>query len=111
VLFVVVTAGLVMSLYRNHRRQLFNWGLTYLAYSVLQVIANVFAVIFTAGHHKGGGLTSLRDVGAVYLETVLEFMFIYIFIDVSTPCGASFGLPVMANYHQNPTSSTTYLSL
>jgi len=88
VLFVVVTSGLVISLYRSNRRQLFSWGLTYLAYSVLQVIANVFAMIFTAGHHKSGSLTSLWDVGAVYLETVLVFMFIYIFLDVSTPGGA-----------------------
>ncbi|MBM5804043.1 MAG: hypothetical protein FJ078_07985 [Cyanobacteria bacterium K_DeepCast_35m_m2_155] len=88
VLFVVVTAGLVVALYRGNRRQLFDWGFTYLGFSVLQVIANVFAMIFTAGHHQGGGLASLWDVAAVYMESVLVFMFIYIFLDVSTPGGA-----------------------
>lgn len=87
VLFVVVTVGLVIALYRGSRRQLFDWGLCYLAYSVLQVIANVVAMIFTSGHHQGGGLLSLWDVAAVYMETVLVFMFIYIFLDVSTPGG------------------------
>jgi hypothetical protein len=32
VLFVVVTAGLVIALYRSNRRQLFDWGLTYLGF-------------------------------------------------------------------------------
>ena len=88
VLFVVVTAGLVVSLYRGRRRSLFRWGLLYLAFSVVQVIANVMAMIFTAGHRQGGGLSSLWDVAAVYMESVLVFMFIYVFLDVSTPGGA-----------------------
>lgn len=87
-LFVVVTVGLVLSLFRGSRRSLFYWGLVYLAFSVLQVIANVMAMIFTAGHHQGAGLASLWDVGAVYMESVLVFMFIYVFLDVSTPGGA-----------------------
>ena len=87
-LFVVVTLGLLLSLYRGGRRQLFGWGLLYLSFSVLQVIANVMAMIFTADHHQGVGLTGLWDVAAVYMESVLVFMFIYIFLDVSTPGGA-----------------------
>ena len=87
-LFIVVTFGLVLSLLRGGRRSLFGWGLTYLAFSVLQVIANVVAMVFTAGHHQGGGLTGLWDVAAVYMESVLVFMFIYVFIDVMTPGGA-----------------------
>ncbi|MEY4360478.1 MAG: hypothetical protein RLZZ631_1964 [Cyanobacteriota bacterium] len=86
-LFVVVTAGLVFALLRGHRRSLFRWGLIYLCFSVLQVIANVWAMIFTAGHHQGAGLTSLWDVAAVYMESVLVFTFIYVFLDVSTPGG------------------------
>jgi len=88
VLFVVVTLGLIVALFQGRRRRLFRWGLIYLGFSVLQVIANVIAMIFTAGHHSGGGLTGLWDVAAVYMETVLVFMFIYVFIDVSTPGGA-----------------------
>lgn len=52
------------------------------------MIANVLAMIFTAGHHQGGGLSSLWDVAAVYMESVLVFTFIYVFVDVSTPGGA-----------------------
>ena len=87
-LFVVVTVGLVVSLFRGSRRNLMHWSLVYLAFSVLQVIANVMAMIFTAGHHQGGGLTGLWDVAAVYMESVLVFTFIYVFLDVSTPGGA-----------------------
>jgi hypothetical protein len=34
------------------------------------------------------GLAGLWDVAAVYMESVLVFMFVYIFLDVSTPGGA-----------------------
>ena len=87
-LFLVVTFGLVFALYRGRRRQLFAWGLLYLAFSVVQVIANVMAMIITAKHHPGVGVAGLWDVAAVYMESVLVFMFIYIFVDVSTPGGA-----------------------
>ena len=85
--FVVVTVGLIVSLYRGGRRNLFRWGLVYLAFSVLQVVDNIGCMIFTANHHQGGGLTGLWDVAAVYMESVLVFMFIYVFLDVSTPGG------------------------
>lgn len=53
VLFVLVTLGLLLSLYQGKRRPLFRFGLLYLSFSVLQVVANVMAMIFTAGHHQG----------------------------------------------------------
>jgi hypothetical protein len=52
------------------------------------VITNVMAMIFTAHSRNGVGLGGLWDVAAVYMETVLVFMFIYVFLDVSTPGGA-----------------------
>jgi hypothetical protein len=88
-LFVVVTVGLVVALIRGHRRQLFRWGLLYLSFSVVQVVANVMTMICTAGNHQGTGLLNLWDVAAVYMQSVLVFMFIYIFLDVSAPGGAS----------------------
>lgn len=88
VVFVIVTLGLVTSLYRRSQRHLFHWALAYLLFSVVQVIANVLAMVATAGHQQGGGLTGLWDVAAVYMQSVLVFMFIYIFLDVSTPGGA-----------------------
>lgn len=88
VLFVLVTLGLLLALYQRRRQLLFRFGLLYLCFSVLQVIANVMAMILTAGHHQGAGLMALWDVAAVYMESVLVFMFIYIFLDVSIPGGA-----------------------
>ena len=60
----------------------------YLTYAVFQVVLNVISMLGTANAHQGGGLTSLWDVGLVYLMSVLVFTFVYIFIDVSTPGGA-----------------------
>lgn len=88
VLFVIVTLGLIVALLQGRRRWLVRWGLGYMAFAVLQVIANVVAMIFTAGHHQGAGLASLWDVAAVYTECVLVFMFFYVFLDVGTPGGA-----------------------
>lgn len=86
--FVLVTAGLVLSLFSGSQRRLFRWSLAYLAFSVVQVIANVMGMVFTAHHASGTGLSSLWDVMAVYMQSVLVFMFIYVFLDVSTPGGA-----------------------
>lgn len=74
ILFVVVAFGLMVSPYRGGQRSLFRWGLVYLAFSVLQVMDNIGCMIFTAGHHQGGGLIGLWDVAAVYMESVLVFM-------------------------------------
>jgi hypothetical protein len=86
--FVVVTVCLTISLFQGRTRQLFRWALVYLLFSVLQVITNVLSMVASAGSQKGGGLGGLWDVAAVYVETVLVFMFVYIFLDVSTPGGA-----------------------
>ena len=86
--FVVLTLGLTISLFRGHKRELFRWALAYLLFSILQVITNVLSMVASAGSHQGGGLIGLWDVAAVYMESVLVFMFVYIFLDVSTPGGA-----------------------
>ena len=88
VVFVVVTLGLTLALYRGHKNSLFRWALVYLLFAVVQVICNVLAMVATASNRQGGGLVGLWDVAAVYMESVLVFMFIYIFLDVSTPGGA-----------------------
>jgi hypothetical protein len=51
-------------------------------------VANVLSMVATASAVEGGGLTGLWDVAAVYMQSVIVFMFIYIFLDVSTPGGA-----------------------
>jgi hypothetical protein len=88
VLFLVVSVGLAVALYRAKNRALFVWGLIYLVFSLLQVVANVLSMVATASSVKGGGLTTLWDVAAVYMGSVTVFMFIYIFLDVTTPGGA-----------------------
>ncbi|MEB3330989.1 MAG: hypothetical protein VKI83_00640 [Synechococcaceae cyanobacterium] len=60
----------------------------YLVLAMVQVVANVVGMVSTGSKLKGGGLESLWDVGAVYMESVVVFMFIYIFLDVATPGGA-----------------------
>jgi hypothetical protein len=79
---------LTISLIRGNSRNLFRWALAYLLFSMLQVIANVLSMVATAGNHQGGGLTGLWDVAAVYMESVVVFTFVYIFLDLSTPGGA-----------------------
>jgi len=86
--FIAVTLGLTISLYRGQKRELFRWALAYLLFSMVQVITNVLSMVASAGSQRGGGLGGLWDVAAVYMESVLVFMFVYIFLDVSTPGGA-----------------------
>jgi hypothetical protein len=86
--FVAITLGLAISLFRGHKRELFRWALVYLLFSMVQVITNVLSMVASADQHQGGGLGGLWDVAAVYMESVLVFMFVYIFLDVSTPGGA-----------------------
>jgi hypothetical protein len=86
--FVIVTVGLAISLYRSRHQHLFVWSLSYLVISMVQVVANVVSMVMTSSTIKGGGLTNLWDVAAVYMESVIVFMFIYIFLDVVTPGGA-----------------------
>lgn len=87
-IFIVVTAGLTISLFQSRLRNLFRWALLYLVVSMIQVVANVLSMVATASAVKGGGLTGLWDVAAVYMQSVIVFMFIYIFLDVATPGGA-----------------------
>ena len=86
--FIIVTVGLAIALYRSRHQHLFIWSLTYLVISMVQVVANVVSMVMTSSAVKGGGLANLWDVAAVYMESVIVFMFIYIFLDVVTPGGA-----------------------
>jgi hypothetical protein len=86
--FVAITLGLAISLFRGQKRELFRWALVYLLFSMVQVITKVLSMVASADQHQGGGLGGLWDVAAVYMESVLVFMFVYIFLDVSTPGGA-----------------------
>ena len=86
--FFATTVSLTISLFRGQTRTLFRWALVYLLFAIMQVITNVLSMVASAGSQQGGGLAGLWDVAAVYAESVLVFMFVYIFLDVSTPGGA-----------------------
>jgi len=86
--FLGVTLGLAIALYRAHHRSLLRWSLGYLMVAMVQVVANVVSMVGTATGPKGDGLASLWDVGAVYMESVIVFTFIYVFLDLITPGGA-----------------------
>jgi hypothetical protein len=86
--FIIVSLGMARALYRSRHERLFGWTLGYLVIAMMQVVANVVSMVVTSSAIKGGGLTTLWDVAAVYMESVVVFMFIYIFLDVTTPGGA-----------------------
>jgi len=86
--FIIVTVGMTISLYRAKHKHLFTWTLAYLVISMVQVVANVVSMVGTSSAVKGGGLANLWDVAAVYMESVIVFMLIYVFLDVVTPGGA-----------------------
>lgn len=88
IVFVIVTIGLAQALFRSRQSSVFRWALIYLLFSMVQVVANVLSMVATASSVKGGGLTGLWDVAALYMQSVTVFMFIYIFLDVCTPGGA-----------------------
>lgn len=86
--FVIVSLGLAQALFSSNQIRLFRWALIYLVVSMAQVVSNVLSMVATASSLHGGGLVGLWDVAAVYMQSVIIFMFIYIFLDVSTPGGA-----------------------
>jgi hypothetical protein len=86
--FIVVTIGMALALYRSKLQSFFYWILGYLVIAMMQVVSNVASMVVTTSAIKGGGLSSLWDVAAVYAESVVVFMFIYVFLDVVTPGGA-----------------------
>lgn len=88
VMFVIVTIDLAVALYRSRNHSLLRWALLYLVLAMVQVMANVVGMVSTGSKVKDDGLASLWVVGAVYMESVVVFMFIYIFLDVATPGGA-----------------------
>ena len=83
--FIIVTVGMTISLYRAKHKHLFTWTLAYLVISMVQVVANVLSMVGTSSSVKGGGLANLWDVAAVYMESVIVFMFIYICLLYTSP--------------------------
>ena len=88
IVFIVTTVVVLAALLRPYPRALVPAAAVYLAAAVLQVVANVLGMLSTAASHQGGGLGGLWDVGGVYAMSVTVFMFVYVFLDLTTPGGA-----------------------
>jgi hypothetical protein len=88
ILFVFTSIGIIVCLLKPYPRALFPIAAIYLTFSVVQIVANVFSMLSTAHFASGIGLGSLWDVGALYAMSVTVFMFVYLFLDLSTPGGA-----------------------
>lgn len=88
VLFVITSLALIIALLKPYHRALLPVAAIYLAFSVLQVIANVISLLGTAHVHNETGLLNLWDVASVYTMSVTVFMFVYVTLDLSTPGGA-----------------------
>lgn len=105
---LIVSAGVIMALLRKNHQYLYRWCLAYLGVSVFQVLFNIVGMVLTAGHYNGSGLIALWDVGFVYVQTVLVFMFIYVFLDLSTEGGA-FVWPCRDGMDPEPPTLIDYL--
>lgn len=88
IVFFVSSVLLVVAVLRPWPQRLFQIAGFYSIFSIIQVIANVVAMVSTAHLHEGQGLAGLWDVAAVYGMSVSVFTFVYVLLDVTTPGGA-----------------------
>lgn len=86
--FLTLTLLLLFALIRKKSRLVITLAGFYLSFAVLQLIVVVFSMVLTAHISTGVGLAELWDIAGVYAMSVLIFMLVYVFIDVSTPGGA-----------------------
>jgi len=86
--FVITSVVLMVAMTRRYNRLLIPAASVYLVVAVLQVVANVIGMVSTAETHHGGGLGTLWDVAFVYGMSVVVFMYVYVFLDLTTPGGA-----------------------
>ena len=87
-LFFVVTSVMAFAVLRPLPRLVIPMASIYSAFAVVQLMANVLSMVFTAHVKTGIGLTELYDVAAVYVMSVGIFMVVYLLFDVTTPGGA-----------------------
>lgn len=88
VLFILTVIALVIAVLRGAREAMLRIAAVYLAFSVIQVVLSVFAMIGSVAQRQGQGLESLWDVAAMYALSVTVFTFVYVYLDVVTPGGA-----------------------
>lgn len=88
VLFIVISLALIVAVFMDWRRLWVPLVTVYLAFSVLQVTVNVGGLIGAAHMQDDVNMAGLWDVGAVYVMTVVVFMFVYATMDITMPGGA-----------------------
>ena len=88
VLFVVISVALIVAVVMGRRRAFMPLAITYLSFSILQVVVNVLSLVGSAQMQQGVGLAGLWDVAAVYAMSVLVFTFVYATMDIYVPGGA-----------------------
>ena len=87
-IFLVVFIALVIAVIRGATRSMLWIAAIYLAFSVIQVMISVAAMVSSVTMRSEVGLTSLWDVGVMYLFSVTVFTFVYVLMDLITPKGA-----------------------
>ena len=87
-IFLVVLIALVIAVIRGATRSMLWIAAIYLAFSVIQVMISVAAMVSSVTMRSEVGLTSLWDVGVMYLFSVTVFTFVYVLMDLITPKGA-----------------------
>lgn len=88
VLFIVISVALIVAVIMKWRQAFIPLAITYLGFSVLQVIVNVLALVGSAEMQNDVGLAGLWDVAAVYVMSVIVFTFVYAMMDLHVPGGA-----------------------
>ena len=88
VLFIAISLALIVAVFRDWRPLWVPLVTVYLAFSVLQVMVNVAGLIGAAHLQDDTALSGLWDVAAVYVMSVVVFMFVYATMDITMPRGA-----------------------
>lgn len=88
VIMILTVTALIIAVLRGATSATLKIAGIYLAFSVIQVIFSVAAMIVSVTSRTGVGLTSLWDVGVMYLFSVTVFTIVYLYMDLITPDGA-----------------------
>lgn len=86
-LLLLLLSIILLALWHPHSRLILPGLTAYLGFSLLHLVVNVGALLFTATA-KASGLASLWDVGAIGAMSVLTFAVCYWILDRATPGGA-----------------------
>lgn len=87
-IFVATVIVLIIAVIRGAQIMMLRLAAVYLGFSVIQVVLSVGSMLTSVTMRRDIGLTSLWDVGAMYMYSVTVFTFVYVLMDLVTPKGA-----------------------